>query len=126
MPVYIVHDNSTTIRSVHEGNWTWTEFYDNQTETAEILGSATEPIDVIIDLRDSDGIPPGALGHLKNIKTINHPHMGTTVLLGTNTLMKMMANMMNKLRPDMPKSIFMDTLEEAHQYLETKRSEILE
>lgn len=118
MPIERIHDTENTIRSIYRGNWTWDEFYEDQTAVLEFLDKAETKANMIIDLRESGSLPSGALGHLKNIKTSTHPKINLTILLGTNMLMQIMAKMMRRLRSDMPEQKFFDTLEEALDYLE--------
>jgi|GEM_PF-3275999 len=118
MPIERIQDNVNTIRSIYRGNWTWDEFYEDQTAVLAFLDQAETTANMIIDLRESGSLPSGALGHLKNIKTSTHPKMNTTILLGANMLMEIMAKMMRRLRSDMPEQKFFNTLEEALEYLE--------
>ena len=122
MAIEFIKDNPTTIRCVYQGKWTWAEFYENQKEIMAFLDQTTHPTDIIIDLRESDGLPSGALGHLKNMKYVSHPQLSTTILLGATMFLQAMATMLQKVRPDIGESIFLDTLEEAHTYLSEIRS----
>lgn len=117
MPIQRFHDNENTIRSVYQGNWTWDEFYEDQTAVLAFLDQSQTPANMIIDLRESGALPSGALGHLKNIKTTSHPNMNKTIILGANLLMQMMAKMMRKLSSHIPEQVFFDTLDEALVYL---------
>ena len=118
MPIQRIQDNANTIRSVYKGNWTWDEFYEDQTAVLAFLDQAETKANMVIDLRESGSLPSGALGHLKNIKTSTHPNINNTILIGANMLMQIMAKMMRSLRSDMPAPLFFGNLEDALAYLE--------
>ncbi len=118
MPIELIQDNRTTLRSIYQGRWTWDDFYHNMDEVMAYLEQTEAKIDMIIDLRASGSLPPGALSHLKNIKSMDHPQMGQTVIVGANTFMEVMGRMMERFRPQLAeRQHFVATLEEAHERL---------
>lgn len=120
MPIQRFQDNANTIRSVFQGNWTWDEFYEDQAAVLEFLDQAETTANMIVDLRESSALPSGALGHLKNIKTSKHPKLDVTILVGANMMMQIMGKMMRTLSSYIPEQVFVNTVEEAHEYLAQK------
>ena len=124
MPIELILDNPTTLRSVYQGRWTWDDFYHNMDAVKAHLEQTEASLDLIIDLRASDSLPPGALSHLKNIKSTEHPHMGQTVIVGANTFMAVMGRMMERFQPQLVgRQHFVPTLEAAHELLVQAREQ---
>jgi hypothetical protein len=129
MPIQAVWDNEehTVIRYVIEGHWTWDEMNAAVATSNAWLDAADRKIDFIHDMRQSEGIPGGALTQLKRYIGKEHPNTGRSVVIGAQ---KSIANSVGRGLLDMVQKIykrdwgfmFAASLEEARQRLSESRS----
>ncbi len=92
MTVNIEWDNAekTVVRMEMVGKWTWTEAYDGSIRGYDMLETVDYPVNIIIDLRRSTGLPMLALTHARNMIARRHPRTGLTAFVGVNALFLMM------------------------------------
>jgi hypothetical protein len=88
MPVQLdwENDDHTIVHMEMIGHWTWKEAYDGSGVGFTMLESVDHPVDVIIDLRKSTGLPVLALTHARNMIPKRHPRTRMTVFIGANEL----------------------------------------
>ena len=99
MPVTIDWDNEekTVVRMGLDGNWTWDEVYPASQEGYAMLESVDYVVDVIMDMRQSRGIPNSSIFHARNTMGKRHPRTGLTVFVGANTLFFSIWRVFNKV-----------------------------
>ena len=81
------------------GKWTWEEFYPAYHASIQMMDSVDHKVNFIMDLLQSQHIPPGALHHIKRAADFNHPNMGLAVYVGINPLIQAMGRLFRKLYP---------------------------
>ncbi|MBC6937874.1 MAG: hypothetical protein DWB42_18890 [Chloroflexi bacterium] len=86
MPVTVEWDNAekTIIRMAMVGHWTWDEAYAAFADGDQMLDGVNHRVGVIIDLRESKGVPPAALANARKMSEKQHPRAGMTVFVGAN------------------------------------------
>ena len=89
-------DDKRIILYEFSGKWTWEEFYPAYHESIQMMDSVDYKVNFIMDLLQSQHIPPGALHHIKRAADFNHPNMGLAVYVGINPLIQAM----EKMSPD--------------------------
>jgi hypothetical protein len=129
MPIQAVWDNEehSIIRYIIEGTWTWDEMNAAVAISNAWLDTVDRKIDFIHDMSRSEGIPGGALTHLKRYIGKEHPNTGRSVVIGAQ---KSIANSVGRGLLDMVQKIykrdwgfmFAASLEEARQRLYEARS----
>jgi len=124
MPIQVVWDNEekTIIRYIIEGNWTWDEMNRAVATSNAMLDAAEGKIHFIHDMRESRGVPSGALSQLRRYIGKEHPKTGQSIIVGTqkSTMMQLgqsLLNMVHKIYKRDWGFLFADSLEEARQLL---------
>jgi hypothetical protein len=120
-------DQQTIILYEFTGKWTWSEFYPAYDESIRLMDSVEYKVDFIMDLLNSQHIPPGALQHLKRAADFNHPNMGLAVYVGINPLIQALGRMFRKIYPASARYYpfdFAQTIEEAEMKIAQRRTAI--
>jgi hypothetical protein len=76
----------TVVRMEMIGRWTWEEAYTGSKVGYEMLDSVPHRVNIIIDLRQSKGIPVNSLTHARSMIGRRHLRTGLTVFVGANDL----------------------------------------
>ncbi len=86
MPVRIhwFDADQTIVYYTFEGKWTWDELYPVYYEAIAMEKAAPHRVDVILDFLRSDGVPGGALTHLKNISDKQPENIGLSIFVTEN------------------------------------------
>ncbi len=71
----------TIVRYDFEGKWTWEELYPVYNEAIAMETAAPHRVDVILDMRRSQGVPSNALSHLKNISDKQPANVGLSIFV---------------------------------------------
>jgi hypothetical protein len=109
------NEAQTVLYHHYEGAWNWDEFYIILEQAQTMMDSVDHDIDIIIDMRDSHLIPKGTLSHWRCLGDLQRPNTGMTMLVGTNTLVLALHELMVQVFPRMGENIVLVcTLEEAY------------
>jgi hypothetical protein len=124
MPIQAVWDNEqhTIIRYVIEGQWTWEDMNAAIATSNAWLDEVDHKIDFIHDMSQSEGIPNGALTHLKRYIGKEHPNTGRSVVIGpqksvTNSVARGLLDMIQKLYKRDWGFMFAESLDDARMRL---------
>ena len=122
MPVTVEWDNEekTVVRMRLDGNWTWDEVYPASQEGYAMLESVSYVVDLIMDMRQSRGIPNSSIFHARNTIGKRHPRTGLTVFVGANTLFFTIWRVFNRVYASLrveQQFTFADKIEEAREML---------
>src|SRR5262249_45087877 len=92
MPVQVVWDNEdqTVIRYIIQGMWTCEEMLNAVALSNSWLDAAQSKIHFIYDMRESAGVPGGALAQLRRFIGKEHPHTGSAVVVNPKKSMAML------------------------------------
>lgn len=82
----------TIVRYDFEGKWTWEELYPVYNQAIAMETSVPYRVDVILDMRRSQGVPGNALSHLKNISDKQPANIGLSIFVTENKFMLALYN----------------------------------
>lgn len=74
-------DAHTIMRLSASGSWNWRDFHKAFQRSIMRMFEVTHPIDVIIDLRGSDKLPAGAVGHVRSLGKSMHVNMPPRLIM---------------------------------------------
>lgn len=119
------NEGKTIIRHVFERGWGWTDFHSSLEEAAKMMNEVDHRVDVILDFRDANLIPNGAITQVKKAYTNpKHANMGTTIVIGANSFMQALVSVGTKLAPNSLENwdvAFAKTLDEAYSIVAGKQ-----
>jgi len=83
MPIHFDWDNDdqTVLRFVATAPWNWNDFHKNMRRATFWLDTVDHPVEIIIDLRQSDALPAGALGHIRSLGNRSHPNLRSRLVI---------------------------------------------
>src|SRR6185369_16876361 len=102
-----------------ESGWGWDDYLQVQAELFKMIDSVDSIVHYLIDIRSSRGLPLGALNKLPSIFSQTHPRRGKTVILGANSGIRNVWDLLRKVIPQMsePRYFFVSSQEEAETLL---------
>jgi len=116
------NDAQSVIRHEFERGWTWTDFHQALDNAYNMMGTVDHEVHVILDFRNANLIPNGALTQLKMAYTNpKHDNIGKTIVVGANNFMQALVSVGTKLAgtsSDNWDVQFANNLPEAYQILE--------
>ena len=94
MSVKITWDNSSqsTLYVSLERDWTWQDFMSAFHESHEMMNTAKHPVSLIIDVSETQHIPPGFFSFMRRIRLHAHPLTGAIILVGANKVITYITN----------------------------------
>lgn len=83
MPITIAWDNDdkAVLRLTATGRWNWNDFHKNMRVATFWLDTVDHPVEIVVDLSQSDKLPAGALGHIRSLGTQIHPNGRARLLI---------------------------------------------
>ena len=119
-------DSKRSLRFVYTGRWTWDDFFVARTQADALMSSVSYKVDVIVDVRDSDALPPGVLFKMREIiRRGTHTNEGITVIVGASTLIRSIYDTFSKVygrfTVGLPIS-FAPTIDDAHKLIFDQRN----
>jgi hypothetical protein len=113
------NDKKTVILLNLEKEWTWDDYLQVQDELFRMIDSVDSFVHYLLDIRSSRGLPLGALNKLPAIFSKTHPRRGKTVVLGANSAIRNVWELLRKVIPQMsePRYFFVATLDDAEALL---------
>lgn len=126
MPVTVDWDNpnQTTLCYTFRGRWTWDDFHAIVDESETFWESVSHPVDIIVDVAETD-LPPGdPLPHLQMLQEkYRKPNVGHTVIIGVRGIFRVLADAFVSLfnQTAAGKFFFADSIEEARTILQDQR-----
>ncbi|NWF70706.1 MAG: hypothetical protein HXY40_16600 [Chloroflexi bacterium] len=116
-------DENQTIFYWHfEGLWTWEEFHTYLPAASEAQRSARHRVDVILDMRQTDYLPPAAVTNVRQALSAMPDNVGMLVLVGPNIFVKAALALFASLyRESAKKFTMVETLEQAHDLIYARR-----
>jgi hypothetical protein len=130
MAVQVVWDDDahTILRYVYPRHWMWNEAYAAINQTRKMMASATNPVDCIVDMRESLGIPVGnAIIQLRKMGEMGQNmtnYSGLTVFVKADTFLKALLQVYERVYPDQADKLVLPhvrTLDEAHEFIQKQR-----
>ncbi len=79
--------------------WTWDEYYATNPKRDVMFATTTDIIDIILDFRKGQHLPPQAMTHIRRVGTWDNPQRGIVIILGVHSMLEILANIMNSLYP---------------------------
>jgi hypothetical protein len=110
-------DEKKVLLSIYEGKWDLDEFYAAVQVINTMMDTVDHEVNIILDMHNSRALPKGFIGAIRHTGKQRHPCLGTMVLVGGNTLVRMFNDMFLKLypRPSSSRAMYMvANYEEAH------------
>lgn len=120
MSIKVKWDNAEKmiLRYNFEGDWTWQELDMMWRQSEQMVEGLTERYDVILDVRQMNGIPRNALQVIRDQFEVHSPNGGLTVLVGANALMRAILDVLTRIKPQgFGHYRCASTLEEAYQLI---------
>lgn len=117
MPITTAWDNDTQTlyRWNFTGHWTWEEFHRSLDEAEASILPLNTTVNLLIDLRQTDGLPSNPLHHIQNALHRKLPQIGTVVIVTQNHFVKLIFNIIRIIdRTDIQ---LVETLEDAYRLL---------
>lgn len=122
MPVTVewANEEHTLVHMKLIGRWTWTEVYTKSDEGWDMLETVNHKVGVIMDFRESLGVPTAGITHARSMIGRRHPNTGLTVFVGANSLVlrmwRIFVQLNARLRAEQ-EFVFADTIDEAREIL---------
>ncbi|MBZ0304002.1 MAG: hypothetical protein K8J31_29960 [Anaerolineae bacterium] len=120
------NEGKTIIRHIFERGWGWTDFHQALEQASVMMDEVDHRVDVILDFRDANLIPNGAITQVKKAYTNpKHHNVGTTIVIGANSFMQALVSVGTKLAPNSLENWdveFARTLDEAYSIVTRKNS----
>lgn len=88
----------TVVRLTFIGDWTWDEVREAARVRGELLSQVDYTVDIINDLRQSNGLPIGSLDEGRRIDSNRPANAGMSVVIGLHPLLRAMAGVFMRLR----------------------------
>ena len=79
--------------------WTWDEYYATNPKRDTMFRETNQVIDIILDFRKGQHLPPKAMTHMRKVGTWDNPRRGVVIILGVHSMLELLANMLNSLYP---------------------------
>lgn len=128
MPASITWDDKsqTVLRYILTGTWTWAEFRLGVDEAVALINSVDHPVDVILDLRNSESLPlDNPFPTLKYMVSVVPPNASQTafIIVGGQSLMVALVNSLQKIYPTDNKIAFVPTVQAARKIIYAGRAQ---
>jgi altronate dehydratase len=126
MPIFVDwgDQNKTYIHYQLTDPWTWEDYYVAAREWRELVDAVHHPVITVLDFRGAAKLPGNAMTHLKQAAMSAHPNFGGLIIVGVNTFIRLIVNMMMRIYPNSAQRVYVAaTLEEARAHLAHIRAE---
>jgi len=118
MSVYCVWGEIENVIVLHvEGDWTWDDYYTAEAELFRMIEDYGQPVINIGVMIHSNGLPPRLIQHAMTIFDRYNPLIETTIIVGTNSALRLALNTVKRLFPlnhPIQRFNMVDTLEKAY------------
>jgi hypothetical protein len=105
-----------------EGNWTWEEFHYFMPEAVVAQRRTGHRVDIIMDMRNTDYLPPAAVTHVRQALAAMPDNIGHLVVVGPNVFVKAALSTFRSLYKETSKKfIVAETMEEAESLIYAQR-----
>jgi hypothetical protein len=83
MPVEFHWDNGeqTLLCFVTRDPWNWNDFHKAMRRATFTLDTVDHPVEILVDFRQSNRLPAGALGHIRSLGKAIHPNTHNRLLI---------------------------------------------
>lgn len=122
--LYWNNDEQSVLLAEFTGRWTWNELYEMLQKVKKITANRAQEIGAIIDLRQGMHLPGGSLfsqetlNHFKQILKMGDDNKGPVVVVGVNSVVQTVFDMIVKLDPRAAKDVyFVKNMTEAESLL---------
>ena len=122
MPIQVLWENEeqSVVRWHFTDPWTWQDFNAAQSRCHALMDTVPNTIDIILDLRETEHLPPGAFFRSKRHLDMLHPRAGIVVIVGANIVAQHIYKTLGQMYPILKAKYLMgfaDTIEGAHATL---------
>ena len=95
----ITWDNAeqTILRVTYDGHWDLEDFRSSNSQAYEMIKSVAHPVNVILDMRLSSGMPNGFGSAIRDVNRGMPLNTGQIILVQKNLLVEIMVNAMSRL-----------------------------
>lgn len=108
----------TIIYYTVKGRWTWDDLHAVLKHAHAMIDGASRPVDSIVDLRKSIGVPAGPMWQGRRLAAVRHPNSGRMIFLGAPLYIQALFDLMRSFNPNTMKRIrFANSLKEAYTLL---------
>ena len=97
------NDEQTIVRFTFVDPWTWEDFLTANAEAGDIVANLNHVVDAIFDFRAGGNLPLGAISVFGTAgqKSLETPTEGLTVVIGMNSFMRTMYNVIVRIHPEL-------------------------
>lgn len=116
--------SDTLIRWVFDAEWEWDEFLRVREQSRNMIDTATTTVDLILDFRRTGALPSKSFIQGRDALQYSHPQLGTTIVISTNRLFKMIYRLINSMYPSLMKKRrvqLVDSLDAAYDAIRRER-----
>lgn len=79
--------------------WSWEDLYAAESQSLDMAARvAPQAVHIVLDLRESQVIPHNALSHITVVMKRQPPNLASVMFIGANAFVKVLVNMMERLR----------------------------
>jgi hypothetical protein len=117
--------DKSVILLILEKDWGWDDYLQVQAELFRMIDSVDTIVHYLIDVRSSRSLPIGALNKLPTIFSQTHPRRGKTIIVGANSTIQNLWNLLRKVIPQMsePRYFFVADQNEVEALLQSLQKE---
>ena len=103
--------------------WTWDELYEAADKGLVMADTVSHTVDVIVDFRTSQGLPPKAFAQFNRLSRMPTPQTGLVVITGGGTLLLSLFNLFILIAgSSAPKYCWVSDLNKAYSTLAARRT----
>jgi len=116
--------DSTIIRCVIQGNWTWEEFHDAAKEIQRLSTKVSFRVDMMIDLAEAGPLPMASASlHIKGMLDRMPEHFGVVILVSPENYTRMVFENLDRSLPEAKDRFFiMESARSARQAIYQQRN----
>jgi hypothetical protein len=112
------NEEKTVIRWEFDGEWTWSEYGKLKVVFDSMVSQVDHTVDVIADMSKSPTLPKSSLTQFKKYNRTTPPNRGLIVFVGTNTIVRIMAEALGNVFRGLSQYIaFSPSIDEARHLL---------
>lgn len=113
----------TIIRHIYDGIWKLEDYYKLIDENYRQIDSVNHRVDIINDLRNMVGVPPGMATAIRYAARKAHSNEGINVIVASPKFVQILVDATNKAIGDFTEVVHAPTLEAAREIIARHRAE---
>ena len=120
MPIEVEWDNAeqTILRLDFHAPWNWEAYEAAVLKSSQLIGTAAQPVVMIVNGATIEQLPQGALSHFRQSEFLVPGNLGCICVVNANPLIRLVISTVGKLSPQIGKRLrIADSLEEARRHV---------